>query len=261
MSSAKLTTDAGGSPNNQGAWLITFSDMVTLLLTFFVLIIAITSVDPRVMVSDGVDEVTDARIQEVIGPGVMYFSNPTLLDPIVSLVEHMDEIPPDANLNQDEIKAAIFQLDPNDINPEFKDLAEEIDSSVTIIKDDRGFVIRWNDSMLFPEGGTILKEENLILLARLAQLLAGLSLPVSLECHTNPLSELEGGETPLAFDLSAERAKIVLDFFVALGLNEARFRLGAFGPSRPISMDPKVASDNSRLEIVIYKPPKTSWKG
>jgi chemotaxis protein MotB len=249
------------SPSQSTGWLITFSDMVTLLLTFFVLIIAITSVDPRVMVTDGVDEVTPSRIRSVVGPGVMYFSNPALLAPIVSLVEHMDEIPENANLNQDEIKAAVFQLDKENAAPEFRDLARDLEDSLTIFKDERGFVIRWDDAMLFPEGGVILKEENLILLARLAELFARLSLPVSLECHTNPQSALEGGNSPLAFDLSAERATVVLKYFVALGLKESRFRLGAFGPSRPLSLNPLEASKNSRLEIIVYKPPKSSWIG
>jgi chemotaxis protein MotB len=256
----KSRIEGGDTPSGAG-WLITFSDMVTLLLTFFVLIIAITSVDPRVMVTDGVDEVTPSRIREVVGPGVMYFSNPALLDPIVNLVEHMDEIPPDASLNQDEIKAAVFQLDPDNAAPEFRELASDVDEQIAFFKDDRGFVIRWNDAMLFPEGGVLLKEDNLILLARLAELISRISLPVSLECHTNPLSELEGGNGPLAYDLSAERATVVLKYFAALGLRESRFRLGAFGPSRPLSFDPKEASKNSRLEIILYRPPKASWIG
>jgi chemotaxis protein MotB len=246
---------------SSSSWLITFSDMVTLLLTFFVLIIAITSIDPKVMVDNGVDEVSFERIQEVIGPGIMYFSNPSLLDPVVNLVEHMDEIPPDANLNQDEIKNAIFQLDPNDRNPEFQELERETRDSISVLKDDRGLVIRWNDSMLFPEGSTLLKETNLLLLGRLSELLGRLTLPISIECHTNPLSEMEGGDSTLAFNLSAERAKIILDYFTQMGLNPSRFRIGAFGGTRPVTMDSKRSADNSRLEIVIYKPHKSSWKG
>ncbi|MDR2350904.1 MAG: OmpA family protein [Deltaproteobacteria bacterium] len=244
-----------------GAWLVTFSDMVTLLLTFFVLIIAITSVDPKVLVSDGVDEVTLSRIREVVGPGVLYFSNPSLLDPVVNLAEHLDEIPPDVNLNQDEIKSAIFQLDPNENDPGFREVERAVRESVSILRDERGLVIRWDDTMLFPEGSTLLKEDNLLLLARLSELFTRLTLPVSIECHTNPLSELEGGETGLAFNLSAERSKIILDYFTRLGLNPSRFRLGAFGGTRPVTRDPRRAYLNGRLELVIYKPTGTSWTG
>ena len=35
------------------SWLFTFSDMVTLLLTFFVLIISITTTDPKSFSQDG----------------------------------------------------------------------------------------------------------------------------------------------------------------------------------------------------------------
>ncbi|MDR2460684.1 MAG: OmpA family protein [Deltaproteobacteria bacterium] len=260
MAVRRLSADTEGAQSST-TWLITFSDMVTLLLTFFVLIIAITSVDPRILIPEGADEVNLARIQSVIGPGTMYFSNPTLLDPIVNLVEHMDEIPPDANLNQDEIRAAIFQLDPNDANPEFRELERQSRDSISIFKDERGLVIRWDDKMLFPEGSTLLKEENLILLARLSEFIARLSFPISLECHTDPLSELEGEDTSIAFELSAKRAKVVLDYFIALGLSQSRFRMGAFGGTRPIVENPEFSYENSRLEIVIYKPHQSSWKG
>ncbi|MDR2405020.1 MAG: OmpA family protein [Deltaproteobacteria bacterium] len=256
----KPDTGYDGPPS--GAWLLTFSDMVTLLLTFFVLIIAITTIDPRSLADDGVDEINLEELNLIYGNGVLGFSNPSILAPVVELFQNMDELPPGAVLNQEEIKNAIFQLDEDPQRPgAFKEQEQALTDSVSIFKDERGMVIRWDDAILFPEGGSLLTESNLVLLGRLSEFLAKMALPISVESYTNPLSELEGGSGPLSFELSAERSKVVMDYLVRLGLNESRFRLGAFGGTRTLTLEPTRARENSRMEIVIYKPPKSSWKG
>ena len=255
-------TDAASEAPQSGAWLITFSDMVTLLLTFFVLIIAITTIDPKTLVESGQDEISEEALAEVYGQGVLGFANPSLLEPVAELFERVDELPPGAVLNQDEIKSAIFQLDPPPGSPQrFEELERDARDSVSVFRDERGMVLRWDGQVLFPEGGTLLREDNLVLLARVAEFLSRVKLPVSVESFTNPYSELEGGESPVAFELARDRSKVVLDFFASLGLSETRFRLGAFGPSRPVTTDPGRGRENSRLEIVIYKPHSSSWKG
>jgi chemotaxis protein MotB len=260
MAVRRLAADTSAAQSST-AWLVTFSDMVTLLLTFFVLIIAITTVDPRSIVPDGVDEVNEEKIRQVMGPGFMSFANPSLLDPVAAFVEDMDALPPETVLNQDEIKSSVFQLDPETSPQEFREAAEAVRDSVSIFKDERGLVIRWDGRALFPEGGTLVREPMMILLVRMAELFSRLDLPVSVECHTDPLSDFEGGDGPFSYRLSAERAKTVLNVFTGLGLKESRFRLGAYGGARPVTSDPALSHENSRLELVLYKPPKSSWKG
>jgi chemotaxis protein MotB len=240
-------------------WMLTFSDMVTLLLTFFVMIICITSIDPRVTAEISGEALTEDSVLQV-GPGVLSFANPEVLARLTEFIENQQAIPPDASLDQEEFKAALFQLDPEN-HPDFQRLEREVTDSVSILKDERGLVIRWNHNILFPEGTAILREENAILLDRLALVLSTLSLPISLDCHTNPLSDLEGGDSPVAYSLAARRSKMVLDYLTGLGLPESRFRIGSYGGSKPLTTDPERGALNSRLEVVIYTPPRSSWKG
>jgi chemotaxis protein MotB len=246
--------------DSQG-WLLTFSDMVTLLLTFFVLIISITTTDPKSLaVQEGDVLAVDAKAAEIMGPGVLGFSNPALLEPLVQLVANAEKLPPDAMFDQREIKAALFQLDPQS-TPDYQELEAAVRDSVSVFLDERGVVIRWDKAILFPEGSAVLRPETLPLLGRVAALLAQLTLPVSLDCHSNPFSELEGGTSAAAFSLTARRAKAVMGYFVGLGLPAGRFRLGAFGGSRPVTTIAQDGARNARLEIVVYRPAKTSWKG
>ncbi|MDR0354758.1 MAG: OmpA family protein [Deltaproteobacteria bacterium] len=249
-----------GSGIDPTAWMLTFSDMVTLLLTFFVMIISITALEPGSLAEiDDPEQASNSSIS-LQGPGHLGFSNPLLVSYVTAVAENVDDLPPDVSLDQDEILAAMFQLDP--INtPDYQRLEREVSDSVSIVKDERGMVIRWDKSVLFPEGGAVLREENAVLLLRLAELLNTLTLPVSVDCHTNPFSDLEGGDSSAAYTLSTRRSKVVMEHLVSAGLPESRLRLGSFGGSRPVAKDPAQGALNSRLEIVIYKPVRSSWKG
>jgi chemotaxis protein MotB len=241
-------------------WMLTFSDMVTLLLTFFVMIISITFLEPGTLT--GPDDETSKlnKVAEPQGPGNLGFSNPSLVSSITTLMENLDDLPPDISFDQDEIKSAIFQLDPAN-SPDYQRLDREVSDSVSIFKDERGLVIRWDKAILFPEGSAIIRGENMVLLSQLVELLKSLTLPISVDSFTNPLSDLEGGDSTIAYSLSTRRSKVVMEYFMSQGLRENRMRLGSFGGSKPVTDDPEKGNENSRLEIVIYTPPKSSWRG
>ncbi len=235
------------------AWLITFADMVTLLLTFLVLIVSVTTLDPRdeMLLPPGDSEQREAE-HFILGDSTLMYS-PGLLAPVMDIIDQLPNLPPDLMFDPAEIKAAIFQLDPAKTD-DYQRLAQSLNEGVEIYHDQRGLVIQWDRALVFPEGSGVILEENMDLIKRLAAFLSTLSLPVSLESHTNPLSELEGGEGPAGYELSLMRAKILMKYLVSLGLEEQRFRLGAWGGSQPRSLDPELGWENSRLEIVIYRP-------
>jgi chemotaxis protein MotB len=241
-------------------WMLTFSDMVTLLLTFFVMIMSITTIEPGTLADLDDESSTRSEVSLPQGPGTLGFSNPKLVSDLVALLERLEDLPPDVSLDQEEIKAALFQLEPEDF-PDYQRLEREITDSVSIFRDERGLVIRWDKSILFPEGSAIVRGENMVLLSRLVELLKSLTLPVSVDSFTNPLSDLEGGDSTVAYSLSTRRSRVVLEHFVSLGLPENRLRIGSFGGSKPVTDDPEKGSENARLEIVIYTPPKSSWNG
>jgi chemotaxis protein MotB len=234
--------------------------MVTLLLTFLVLIISITTMDPRndLLLSEG--ELTRREDQLQTGDGLLLYSDWGMLAPVIELAENLDRLPEEVMFDQKEIKDAIFQLDPAK-TPDFGQLAAAADEGLTIFKDNRGLVVQWDRSLLFPEGDTRLFDANLALLQKLAVFLNSLNLPLSIEGHTDPSSALEGGLEPAAYDLSFRRAKAVMEYLVSLGLAENRFRLAGHGGSHPRTTDPDLAFENSRLEIIIYQPEPSSLIG
>lgn len=240
-----------GSSSN---WLTTFADMVTLLLTFLVLLISVTTFDPRTMLLNP-EGVSEPGRDEVFGSGVLLYSDRGLMAPVIELLEKMDQLPEDVMFDQSEIKQAVFQLDPAKV-ADFEELQAALDEGVEIYKDDRGLVVQWDRSLLFDEGRAEILEQNLPLLDRLAVFLQNVSLPLSIEGHTNPLSQIEGGYGPESYELSFARAKAVMNRLASLGVAERRLRIAGLGGTKPRTPGPEAAWENSRLEIVIYKPPQ-----
>ncbi|MDR1395000.1 MAG: hypothetical protein LBK52_02350, partial [Deltaproteobacteria bacterium] len=140
-----------GSEDTAPGWLLTFSDMVTLLLTFFVLIISITTTDPKSLAVQGDIPVISDEIQlDDLGPGALGFTNPSLIAPVIEIIQNLEQLPLEAMIDQREIKAAIFQLDPESV-PDYQELQREVNDSISIFRDERGLIIRWDKAVIFPE--------------------------------------------------------------------------------------------------------------
>jgi chemotaxis protein MotB len=247
-------------PLGQASWVTTFADMVTLLLTFLVLIFAVTNLDPRTSFRSPEGALREENNFVRLGNGVLLFSNQGLLAPVVKLAETLTRLPDAREIDQRAVTAALFQLEPAH-TPDYERLRTAVDQGIKIFKDTRGLVIQWDRALLFPEGGATLYDDNQALLQKMAVFLMSLDLPVSVEGHTNPFSTLEGGRGPESFDLSFRRAKVIMKYLVSLGVPEKRFRLGAHGGLAPLTTDQNQAWQNSRLEIVVYRPDQGSLFG
>lgn len=241
-------------PLPKSEWITTFADMVTLLLTFLVLLISVTTLDPRTTPLDPDGATQDQQREEIIsGGGVLLFSDRGLMAPVIELVENIDRLPDTAMFDQSEIKNAVFQLEATQIS-DYEQLRAALAEGVTIVKDSRGLVVQWDRSLLFDEGSAEISGVNLPLLDKLTIFLQNVSLPISVEGHTNPLSAVEGGYGPEAYALSFERAKTVMSYLSSKGINERRMRLVGRGGDSPRGSAADSAWENGRLEIVIYKP-------
>jgi chemotaxis protein MotB len=241
--------------------MVTFADMVTLLLTFLVMVVSITTLDPHTVLPLKEGVVLERPVDSVqLGDGALLFADQGKLAPVIELAANLDKLPPDVMFDQQEIKNAIFQLDPAK-TPDYERMRQAADEGVSVFRDNRGLVIQWDRSLIFAEGDSRLLDEHLGLLQSVALFLKSLSLPVSIEGHTNPLSPAEGGSEAAAYALSLARSKAVMEYLAGLGVAEARFRLGGYGGARPRNLDPDAAWENSRLEIVVYKPEPTSLFG
>ena len=231
-------------PPNPLGWMVTFSDLVTLLLTFFVLLISMSSMDVK-------------SVQMAFGnffsggTGPLDFASQGRLEELARFLEKAEQVPPNVLIQQEEIKETIFEFE----DLEYKKLVELVERDITITRENRGLVIRMADYILFHEGGAVIRREYVPILSRLGDFLRVTRRSISVEGHTDD-SLLEGQGDSWSWELSLNRALAVMDYFVhEEGIVEERFRVGGFGATRPLvpNDSAKNRAKNRRIEIILYR--------
>jgi len=221
------------------AWLITFSDLVTLLLTFFVLLLSMSSMDTTVLTrvnvfTQGIGHVSLRSAGRV----------PARVDLIIALLENPWDIVDKPN----RIKDLLF---PDD------ELPPEIDSStleqnLQVLATPEGVALSLTDKLLFEPGGSQLLPSAQKLLGAVAQVLGYMDADVNIAGHTDQ-GAADIGNDP--YELSGERALAVLEFFLLQRMRPGRFSISGYGPSQPLVAAGGDQAGNRRVEILIKTTP------
>jgi chemotaxis protein MotB len=228
-------------PDPGGGWLVTFSDLVTLLLTFFVLLLSMASMDQsfitRVTIMPAELGFLDKR-----GSGRVTAK--------VKLVSEFLERPWEVLEKQNRIKDLLF---PDDVLPPDMDRAT-LDENLKVLAKPEGVALVLTDKLMFPLGKSELDERAKILLYQLVPVLDYLgSADVNIAGYTDNV----GGMSSSNFQLSGERAMAVLTYFVEQGIMNDRLTVSACGPTFPLysNTTPEGRAQNRRVEILIKTTP------
>jgi chemotaxis protein MotB len=224
-------------------WLVTFSDLVTLLLTFFVLLLSMASMD----------QVLLSRINPYSSSfSIMGSMSPGRIPQRILMVMELLESPRDVMQKPERLKDLLW---PEDMLPPEVDTAT-LDENLRIMQDPQGLAIVLTDGVLFRPGSWELTAPARKLLAPLADVLEYSSADVTISGHTDdsPASGVDN------YDLSGRRAMAVLDFFLESGLGAERFSVSGYGPDKPLESNatPQGRAQNRRVEILLKT---TQWLG
>ena len=210
---------------NKG-WLITFNDMITLILTFFVLILSMSDMD-----KPSIDQISQS-VSEAFGVG-------GIRKPLVT--PRTAEPSPDRG----QIQA--------DRNPDMTRMAIQIASlpGMEAQTTPGGIRITMNEKVLFAPDSDVLSENSRQVLLALAPVLNTSDALITVEGHTDN-RPAEGVRFPSNWELSTARAVSVVTFLAESG-GVAPERLSAvgYGDTRPRAAndDEKHRQMNRRVEI------------
>lgn len=226
----------GGIP----AWLVTFTDMMTLMLTFFVLLVSMSTIDERRKL------ITLGSIIGTFGTGKS-FDNFSTKD------------------RRRSVEPGPMDLDKvEDLTP-LKDKAwEDAHQDLDFASNKFVQIFSINEDVLFEPGSTQLKPEGKQMLESTLPVLLQIGYPLLLAGHTSTLREELGtafkvnrgdaGPDP-SWKLSLGRTMSVYRFLLESGVAPDRLRMEAFGRFRPRHGD-QTADDrrrNRRVDIVLDK--------
>ncbi|MDD4732333.1 MAG: flagellar motor protein MotB [Desulfovibrio sp.] len=217
-------------------WMITFSDVMTLMLTFFVLLVSMSKIDERrklVVLGSIVGAFGWGQSEDVMA------TQPTKRTVDPGTFEGVDDL------------ASLKPMLWEDVN---QDLNFQSDRFVQILS--------INAELLYAPGQTGLTERGRTLLDRMLPVLLQLDHPLLIAGHTGSLREELGVEyrsgdgdriPDLSWRISLNRALAVYSYLLDQGMDPAMLRVEGFGRFRPLynTNDPEMRSWNRRVDLVL----------
>ncbi len=213
-------------------WMITFSDMSTLLLTLFILYYSLS-----------------ARNVEKFKNAIMGQKSAS-----VGLLELLDSV----NLN--ERIANLAGLKSNDIYSEMNTVLQRgnLDSKLSVSTDKSRIVLRLPGQTLFKPGESDLQMKARAVLDEIVAVSKKFpEYQVNIQGHTDDVP-IESPRFPTNWELSASRATAVLRYFLDKGIDATRLTATGFADIFPIAPNDTVwgRAKNRRVEIVLEKAKK-----
>ena len=248
-------------------WLLTYADMITLLMVLFMVLFAISSVNTAKLdaLSKSLSEAISGKIvtggpsiQQTGGADSTKPAPPTAAIPPIQPVVETD---PSSKSGQPGGAAASAQREEEN----FRKLKEEIDAyaashglekSMQTRIARRGLVIRLlTDNVLFASGQAQLQPASRGLLSALARLLVTeVRHPIVVEGHTDSRA-VNTSQFPTNWELSTTRATQVVRFFIRHHIAGRRLQAAGVAAQRPLSSNASESgrSRNRRVEIVLAR--------
>ena len=256
---------------NHERWLVSYADMVTLLLVTFVVLYAMSQVDKEkfAQLASGLSDAFGTPVSVIPAatpegsvldglPGAIDVASAIPPDPTVSdaqvdkaaaqaAAERAERVAAEAQAAYDELAKARDRIDAALHKAGFRDAAKyEID--------ERGLVVHIvADAVLFDAEKATLRPEGRRILAAVGPTLRNLPNELRVEGHANHLPVTPGGPWPSNWELSAYRATTVLRALTDDGVQEKRISAAGYAATRPLVpiSDPAAITTNRRVDVVV----------
>lgn len=247
---------------NHEAWAIPYGDLVTLLLAFFVVMYAVSSVNEgkyRVLS----DSLTAAfrgtpRTMEPVPVGDKPAKSKG--DDTLAGIQPNQAIKfPDAA--EDEKKAGEDQA----LQMQLRQMTEDLQNAMQVLIDQDMIRVQrapsWVEveiktDILFPSGSAEIEPAAVEILERLAAILAERPYPIRIEGHTDnrPIRTVQ---FPSNWELSAARASRIVRLFEQRGITASRMVVAGMGENQPLADNatPDGRNRNRRVALVILGAP------
>lgn len=225
----------GGREGNALRWVLTYGDLVTLLLAFFIVIYAISTTDPH-------------KYQQVVisikrGFGIKLEGGTSLIAGSGMGGEKLLPFPDTNTALQETLSESLEQ--------------EILEGTVEVVQTEKGILLRLREEMFFELGRAGLTEQSKRILDKVAPALTQIPNAIEVEGHTDSLP-IHSPHFPSNWELSAARATAVIRYLVEdYGVSPLRLAARGFGEFKPLVPNDPVRGTpkNRRVEIYILGQP------
>ncbi|HLR08425.1 MAG TPA: flagellar motor protein MotS [Bacillota bacterium] len=243
-------------PSGAPKWMVTYSDMITLILVFFILLFSMSQIDLAKF--EAVSESFRNRMIFDFYPSPVPMENPT---------EHSSHLERGKNTNEfkdptDLQKVLERDHDNDDENDALGNLMEEVEAYldekdlhdvISAHRTERGVVLVLQERVLFDTGEAVIRKSGKTVLDKIGYLLADIPNRVEVEGHTDS-RPIANYRYPSNWELSGARASRVIRYLLEkYDFDKSRFSAVGYADTQP--RVPNDSADNwqknRRVEIVI----------
>lgn len=226
---------------NPNAWMDTYADTITLLLTFFILLYSFSTTDNEKLklIAEAlrgqiegtpmkIEDTSDISIEELeqgIGQGMGLGVGQG--DPYKELVDKVTEV-----------------IDKNGLS-----------EVVEIREENAGVVLQLHESILFDLGSANLKEDSIRVLDAISAIIPNIENEIMVQGNTDNIP-INSGLYKSNWELSTDRAVTVVKYFIETkGLDPTRFSATGYGEYRPLvdNSTEENRAINRRVDILIVQ--------
>jgi chemotaxis protein MotB len=215
--------------DNQERWLLTYADLITLLLAFFVVMYSMSRIDAKKF-----GAVANALTGALSGQNAV-----------------LDRTRSDELLGGGPLKTGALRLMQRQLQQTIQ--RERMENAISSDLSERGLVIHVREGALFDEAKAELAPGAVAILHAIGDEIRNLANDVRVEGHTDP-RPISTARFPSNWELSTARATSVLRFLVdSTGFAPTRISAVGYGHYRPVASNDtsEDMAKNRRVDIVI----------
>jgi chemotaxis protein MotB len=262
-------------------WLITYADMITLLMVLFIVLFAMSNIDQQKYISlaaglagsfsetrpnitaggQGVGTPTVADNQQIsIASEMKSYVNPAVGKELSGKTQTQTSATSSTTKPANDVAVVAKQAvlkDKNDLNDARRKIeaalkAAGIKSGVVLTQDDRGLTVTVINDLVFNADRAEVLPAGLRLLKILAPALIATGHKIRVEGHTNQV-KVAPKYYPSEWELSSARASAVVRTLIGMGLNPPLMSAEGLADTQPLipASDPRSVDLNRRVAIVV----------
>jgi chemotaxis protein MotB len=224
--------DRDGEGNSRERWLVTYADLITLLLVFFIVMYALSS---RIS-GEKFDQLASSLATSMKKSRTPKPSDKTAFSKDLSKEQRQFKATADA------VVESLVKTDPK--------------SDVKIDIDERGLVVSLIDTSFFDPGSAVLKPSAHKTLLAVTKPFLKLKNDLRVEGHTDS-TPIHSAKFPTNWELSTSRAASVVRFLIeGTHISSTRVSAAGFADNKPVASNGTAEGRkrNRRVEIIVLKP-------
>ncbi|OZB93311.1 flagellar motor protein MotB [Paenibacillus sp. XY044] len=249
----------GEGDGGRDRWLITYADLITLLLIFFVMMFAMSRLDVEKY------EAITQSLQHTFKNGDSILEKGSGITGTADKNTHRNpdtaKKPQESGSQELSERELAFRKQEQELQNLMQVISQyvkdnRLQDQIFVADEPQGISITLSDQFLFDIGKADLKPGSAPVLDKLASLFKNLSTVISIEGHTDNLPIVHVSGYKDNWELSGARALSVLRFFLdQKQLNPDEFQYAGYGDTRPVGDNSTEAGrqKNRRVEIIVLR--------